>query len=94
MYEPSMPSGLNALHSPDIAGPLKFFNAHVQLLNDNTKAPRCDGSIYGYDLDKDSCLDAWAKIPTDNENVSFGARTHGDFEVPLPSRSLSCKSPP
>ena len=78
----------------DIEGPLKIFNAHVQLLNDNTNAPKCDGKNYGYDLDKDSCLDAWAKIPTDNEIVSFGARSHGHFDAPLPIRYLSCKSQP
>ena len=71
-----------------------YLDDNVQLLNVTNDPVECNGGLYGRDLDKDSCVDAWRSIPTDNEYVTYGARREGHFEVPLPVRFLSCKSPP
>ena len=44
-------------------------------------------------INKKICLDAWRSIPTNNEFITYGERTQGSFEAPLPVRFLSCKSP-
>ena len=48
--------------------------------------PVCNGSLLGVDLDRSSCLQAWATIPTVRQRVGFGDRSDGRFEVPLPRR--------
>ena len=51
--------------------------------------PRCNVR-YGYDLNRQSCLDAWRSIPTDDTAWhTFGRRLRGDFEFPAPYRFLS-----
>lgn len=52
----------------------------------------CSASRCGWNLNKTSCEDVWMKIPTDSETFTFGARTQGTFERPLPLRYLSGKS--
>ena len=44
---------------------------------------------YGLNLNKESCLDAWRSIPLNAELRTYGRRTRGKFEVPLPQRFLS-----
>lgn len=86
------PSALNSSRSSDTEESLNL-DDNVQSLNGTSKTPFCDGSKFGYDLDKESCLDAWARIPTDSRTVTYGARAIGHFEAPLPVRYLSRKSP-
>ena len=52
----------------------------------------CDGSRCGWNLNQTSCENVWGKIPTDSESFTFGARSRGTFERPLPLRYLSGKS--
>ena len=88
---PPTSSALNSSCGSDTEYPLHLDN-NAQLLNNTIGKPRCDGTLYGYDLNIDSCLNAWAKIPIDDDFVTYGARNHGHFEAPLPVRHLSCKS--
>ena len=44
---------------------------------------------YGVGLNKESCLDAWRSIPANNQQRTYGRRSRGKFEVPLPQRFLS-----
>ena len=66
---------------------------NVQYLNVTNEEIRCDGASYGYDLNKNSCLDAWMNIPADSDFTCYGKRAMGTFQAPLPVRYLSCKSP-
>ena len=52
----------------------------------------CSGRRCGWNLNKTSCVDVWMKIPTDPARFTFGARSQGSFERPLPLRYLSGKS--
>lgn len=88
---PPTPSALNPSHGSDTEDP-PHLDDNVPSLNGTSKTPSCDGGQFGYDLDKDSCIDAWARIPTDSRTVTYGARFSGDFEAPLPVRYLSRKS--
>ena len=51
----------------------------------------CDGSKYGYNLNVASCMEAWTLLPKSFDLRSFGRRSQGRFDVPLPFRLLSCK---
>lgn len=54
------------------------------------ETPKCAGARYGYNLGRQSCLDAFISIPPDDITFhTYGARTHGDFGVQLPYRFLS-----
>ena len=54
------------------------------------KPPECRGPRYGYNLEPQSCENAWRNIPTDSETIlSFGSRSLGTYDVPLPHRFLS-----
>ena len=44
---------------------------------------------YGINLNEESCLDAWRSIPVSAQLRTYGRRTRGKFEVPLPQRFLS-----
>lgn len=71
---------------------LNFSSSANNLQHVNTTADeniRCNGRYWGYHLNKTSCEEAWNKMPTDNQFVSFGARRMGYFERPLPYRYLS-----
>lgn len=61
----------------------------VYLSNETSVILKCDGSKFGYDLNKTSCIDAWASIPIDDEIVTYGVRYQGQFEALLPIRYLS-----
>ena len=63
----------------------------ADLVNATSGVVRCEGQKFGYNLNKESCEEVWKKIPTDSENISFGARAKGTFERPLPYRYLSGK---
>lgn len=55
-----------------------------------TTKPRCVGGRFGYELNLQSCIEAWRSISADDQTrFTFGARTMGHFEVPLPYRVLS-----
>ena len=90
---PPLPSTSNA-HSNSNPESALYLDDDVQLLNLTNDGIECNGGLYGRDLDKDSCIDAWRSIPTDNEFVTYGPRAQGHFQAPLPVRYLSCKSPP
>lgn len=85
----NLPNGTNADHTLSLGDS----DDDVRLLNQTNDVARCDGARYGVDLDKKSCLDTWRSIPTDDEFVTYGARSKGSFQAPLPVRFLSRKSP-
>ena len=58
-------------------------------LNLATSRVQCDGSTYGQGLHVASCIDAWGLIPITTTRRTFGERTLGTFEVPLPLRLFS-----
>ena len=70
-------------------------NVH-NLTNLHLATPRiqCDGSAYGLGLQIASCIDAWGLIPTDTIRRTFGKRTLGTFDVPLPLRLFSSEYNP
>lgn len=63
----------------------------VQIVNATNDLVKCDGKRLGYNLNKTSCEEAWKKIPTDFELITYGARTKGFFERATPYRYLSGK---
>lgn len=90
-----------AAHSIDLPSPnpsIELFNlsrtpAKIPTINLTTNYDiKCDGKQFGYDLIKASCAKAWEQIPTDPRIYTYGARTKGFFERPLPYRYLSGKS--
>ena len=53
----------------------------------------CDGDAYG-SLSRFSCGNAFVDIPEDGRRDTLGDRTmQGHWDVPLPFRFVSCKSP-
>ena len=54
-----------------------------------TSRVECNGSTYGLGLPIASCLDAWGLIPITTTRRTFGERTLGTFDVPLPLRLFS-----
>ena len=60
------------------------------LTNLHIAAPRiqCDASTCGRGLNIASCQEAWELLPTSTTRRTFGQRTEGDFDVPLPFRVL------
>lgn len=58
-----------------------------------TSAPQCDGTVYGSDLDRHSCFDAWRYIGLTAQRVSWGPRGPGHkFSYGLPHRWSSGRS--
>lgn len=51
----------------------------VHLSNGSSAVVKCDGSKWGYDFDKISCVDAWASIQIDDKTVTYGVRYQGQF---------------
>lgn len=49
----------------------------------------CSGAMYGWDLQQSSCRDAVLQFEPTREIETFGNRHQGDFDIPLPSRTLS-----
>lgn len=87
------------LNTPLSSPPLSLIRLNLSSANNWTQSVNaananamCSGSRFGSNLNKTSCKDVWMKIPTDSENFTFGARTQGSFERPLPLRYLSGKS--
>jgi len=56
-----------------------------------TAAVKCDGSTYGFNLNRDSCKEAWDLLPKSTSRRFFGKRAEGHFNVPLPFRVPGCK---
>ena len=50
------------------------------------RAPVCNGSLLGFDMNRYSCLQAWTTIPVSSQPLTFGQRLSGAFDVPLPRR--------
>ena len=80
--ESSHPSSLQLLN-------LSNNSNDADIVNATSSEVKCRGQKYGYNLNRTSCDEVWNQIPTDFENLSFGARTAGTFERPLPYRYLS-----
>ena len=59
-----------------------------------TSRVQCDGSTYGLGLHIASCVQAWGLIPQSSARRTFGERTLGTFEVPLPLRLFSSEYNP
>ena len=53
--------------------------------------PVCNGSLLGFDMNRLSCLQAWNTIPTTSNELSFGNRSEGRYNVELPRRFSSRK---
>ena len=83
----SNPSTLQLLNLSNTAN-------NADLINATSGGIKCIGQKYGYNLNRTSCAEVWSQIPTDSEIRSFGARTVGTFERPLPYRYLSGKTSP
>lgn len=70
------------------ASPVPDFSA---LTSDTSLAadgpgPVCNGSLLGFDMNRYSCLQAWNTIPTTYQQLTFGDRLNGTFDVQLPRR--------
>ena len=59
-----------------------------------TSRVQCDGSTYGHGLHIASCVQAWGLIPMTSVRRTFGERTLGTFDVPLPLRLFSSEYNP
>ena len=83
--------------SPHVASrrtTLENANNGTQVLGQNNSSTdeinfHCMGSSYGWNLRVTSCLDALFQIEPRRDLETFGNRYRGDFDVPLPSRTLS-----
>lgn len=49
-------------------------------------APVCNGNLLGFDMNRYSCLQAWSTIPINFQQLTFGDRLNGTFDVQLPRR--------
>ena len=49
----------------------------------------CQGARYGFDLQRQSCVDALDSLPSDGTLRTFGQRNKGTFDIHLPRRYLS-----
>lgn len=55
--------------------------------------PQCNGAVYGTNLNRHSCFDAWRNTDWAPQRVSWGPRGPGhNFQYRLPYRWTSCKS--
>ena len=59
-----------------------------------TSRVQCNGSTYGLGLHIASCIQAWGLIPMSSVRRTFGERTRGTFDVPLPLRLFSSEYNP
>lgn len=58
-----------------------------------TSGPQCNGTVYGSDLDRYSCFDAWRYIGLTSERVEWGPRRPAhSFQSGLPHRWSSGRS--
>ena len=90
----TIPPALNVAQNTSAENTL-YRDDSVKIFNGtNDGILKCNGPKFGYNLDKESCVEAWRSIPTDQESVTYGARGQGFFQASLPVRYLSCKSPP
>lgn len=82
-YAPTAPVETNAS--------LKASGTVSKLGNLHLAAPRvhCNASTYGSGLNIASCQEVWELLPTSTTRRTFGQRTEGIFDVPLPFRILS-----
>ena len=56
-------------------------------LNDTTGDAHCNRAVYGFDLDRESCFDAFRYLGAAPGRVSWGPRSQpSDFEYRLPAR--------
>lgn len=62
-------------------------DSEVAATNDLTI--RCNGAQYGYELRRDSCIDAIDRTDLANYQQSFGQRGTGTFDINLPYRMQS-----
>ena len=58
--------------------------------NLTTVTIQCDGATYGDDLNLNSCVDAFEQIPHYVNELTWGPRTQGQWNVNLPWRIYSC----
>ena len=77
--------------SPGPASLTLDFPSLPQNLSREPGPPTCDGSVFGFDMTRDSCLQAWVSIPFNNRLRTFGERGKGQFGVWLPRRFSSRK---
>ena len=50
--------------------------------------PTCNGPLLGFDLNRQSCLEAWNTIPLTKYDVTFGKKYSDEAEVKLPRRYI------
>lgn len=91
---PPSPSPATILPFSSLSSTLQLLNSSStdddgQPANATNNMVKCDGRQWGYDLDKASCEETWKKIPTDSHFFTYGARSRGVFDRPLPYRYLS-----
>lgn len=80
---------LPSIHWPlDSPTPITFPNADSSHPV-NAPFPTCNGRLYGRNLNLASCLNALYLMSSDDEPLTFGDRTIGRFDGPLPYRYLS-----
>lgn len=95
----TIPSIHNFTGSSSLALPTnETFTGPALLLNDipavtsnlsldaDNAVPVCDGNLLGFDMNRYSCLQAWNRIPDGYEQLTFGDRLNGRFDVQLPRR--------
>lgn len=78
----STPSNLRLLNLSSVPD-------QVIQVNDDSRNPRCKGQEWGYNLNQQSCSEAWGKMPIDSEIFHYGKASDGHFERFLPYRYLS-----
>ena len=94
---PQNPDGSLTLTNPSSLLP-SLNGSNLNAVTRLTKpAVYCDENIYGY-VDLDSCKDAFDQIPHDalkliDQNIlSYGPRGHGNWDIILPKRYISCEA--
>ncbi len=83
----SSPSN-NSVSAPGFLSDLTFLNDDAS--QSAQIKPVCNGSMFGTNLQVNSCWDAMKLIAPDTTSVTFGDRGHG-FNIQLPRRYSSCK---
>lgn len=84
-----VPSYQSAWDFRNAAPPASFQQLEEEFKNLTFKPPTCDGSLYGHNLQTESCKQALVGIPQDTTTYTFGARGRGKWSVNLPYRFLS-----
>lgn len=70
--------------------PLALPNPPLHRPNSNFEV-QCNGSVYGRDLNPESCAEVQRRIPTLAGNLRFGLRGRQGVNVATPWRWISCK---